>query len=218
MGEVLCEQKITCMCVSRDGQLYLGSWSSVVGKLVSTQVHVNLRESQPYQLFRGHLERVYRLALSPDDKLLASTSKDTRMILWDVRSGDKLKVIMLYNSSVMAVAFSGCGQYLYTGRHTSMTQYSVASGAVIRRMGAHQGYLSHIVSSTDGRVFCASEDGSFSMWDVPTGALSRLYRDESKTKDLDIVSLALSPDNQRLYSSGIDQVVCEWNVGYTSFS
>jgi len=38
------------------------------------------------------------------------------MILWNVPSGNKLKVIVLSMGWVMFVAFSGCGQYLFTGR------------------------------------------------------------------------------------------------------
>lgn len=205
MGEFKFAHNVSCMCVSSDDQLYLGSWSSLV-------VRVNLREPQAWQFFRGHFGKVFGLALSPDEKILASVSQDCRLILWSVPSGNKLKVIILSMGWVMFVAFSGCGQFLYTGGlDNTMTQHSVATGLVVRTMQIHHGYLSHAVSSTDGRIFCSSGDGSFSMWDVPTGAISRLYCDESRGGD--ILGLVLSPDNTRMYSAGIEIVVCEWNVG-----
>ena len=60
----------------------------------------------------GHSDSVYSVAFSPDGQILASASSDKTIILWDSRTGQKIKILEGHRYSVTSVAFSPDGQIL----------------------------------------------------------------------------------------------------------
>ena len=63
---------------------------------------------------RGHTEHVYRMALSPDGRTLASPSDDKTVRLWDVESGRLLRTLE-HQAAVVCVAWSPDGTTLASG-------------------------------------------------------------------------------------------------------
>ena len=64
---------------------------------------------------RGHTSRVHSITFSPDGKLLASSSMDKTIRLWNVISGEELAVIDDHNDYVDPLAFSPEGNLLASG-------------------------------------------------------------------------------------------------------
>lgn len=63
----------------------------------------------------GHLDCVTALSFSPDDRTLASGSRDTTVRLWHVASGQELAVLRAHHNVVHALAFSPDGLVLASG-------------------------------------------------------------------------------------------------------
>ncbi len=69
--------------------------------------------------FRGHSDKVWQVAFSPDGTKIASASEDKTIKIWEP-GGTPLKALTGYSSSVYAVAFSGDGKAIATGDGTTL--------------------------------------------------------------------------------------------------
>jgi WD40 repeat protein len=62
--------------------------------------------------FPGHTELVESLALSPDQKLLASGSRDRKIKIWNMVSGQEMAVLGGHGKRIRSLAFSPDGRLL----------------------------------------------------------------------------------------------------------
>ena len=62
----------------------------------------------------GHDDRVWRVAFSPDGRLLATTSADKTARVWDPATGEHLRTLAGHEGGVWGVAFSPDGRLLAT--------------------------------------------------------------------------------------------------------
>jgi len=107
----------------RSGRIPTGE---VVARLLSP------RENQPDQI--GHRDSVFCLAFDPTGRVLASGSKDTTVILWEVPTfRPRIVLSGRHTRAVLALAFSPDGQRLATaGADGSLRIWNVATGTQIQ--------------------------------------------------------------------------------------
>ena len=64
----------------------------------------------------GHKERITKVTFSPDGSMIASSSWDKTVRLWNVASGDELQTLLTeHDNNVLTVAFSPDGKTLASG-------------------------------------------------------------------------------------------------------
>jgi WD40 repeat protein len=64
---------------------------------------------------RGHVAAVYQTTFSPDSRLLVSSSKDTTLKVWDVRTGRLREDLPGHQDEVYAVDWSPDGERVGSG-------------------------------------------------------------------------------------------------------
>ena len=84
-------------------------------------------------VFRGHSDRVFAVAYSPDGTRMVSGSGDNTVRLWDTASGSELKCFRGHTHWVRSVAFSPCGQRIASASLDSTTDYRASPASTTNR-------------------------------------------------------------------------------------
>ena len=100
---------------------------------------VNMASGEVQRTLIAHTNAVYRAIFSPDEKLLASSSRDRTARIWDIASGRELQRFNGFRCSVKAVAFSPDGRTLAASGNDGMLKlWDVKTGVRAEVTRAHQ--------------------------------------------------------------------------------
>jgi eukaryotic-like serine/threonine-protein kinase len=102
-------QRVIAVTYSSDGRLFVTGW---------THGNILVAEGRTYKhltTLLGHKGSITDIAFSPDNLILASSSKDATLILWDVKSWTVLRTLEGHASAVGSLAFSPDGSVLVSG-------------------------------------------------------------------------------------------------------
>jgi Tol biopolymer transport system component len=153
------------------------------------------------------------VAFSPDGQILATSNEEHAIQLWEVATGKEIRQLAQPRAIwVRSVAFSPDGKVLATGGgyfDDRIRFWDPATGKERRRFGEHQGVITALVFSSDGKTLAArSSDDTIRLWELATGQ-PRLLLKGTQAGD---VSLAFSPDGKLLASGSTDVTVLLWDV------
>lgn len=116
------------------------------------------------------LPTAYRVAFSPDGRLVAAGGNDGALRIWDIRTG-KLRLAIPVTPAVWAVAFSRDGRRLAAVVDDDRVGlWDAQTGAVLLGEGGHTGEIVALAAAADGRTaFTAGKEGTVRAWDTATG-------------------------------------------------
>ena len=194
---------VESIAFSSDGR-YIVSSSSEVIKLWDAASGREIRS------FTGHSGWVNVIALSPDDKHIASGSCDKTIKLWDVASGDEIRSFTGHSGWVNTIAFSPDGKQIVSGSYDwypwdrtntdvddSIRIWDTDTGHEIRTIKGHSNSINSVAFSPDGKqIVSGSEDKTIKLWDASTGQEIRTFSGYSKS----VKSAAFSPDGRFIVS------------------
>jgi WD40 repeat protein len=162
----------------------------------------------------AHTNVIYKAIFSPDEKLLASSSRDLTARIWDIASGRELQKLDGFRCSVKAVAFSPDGQILAASGNDGMLKlWDVKTGAELKSLvhinsaDIDMATYSFVFSRDGMKIYAGNGDGTISEWDVGSGKELRFW----KAHDYSAFRLLFSPDYRLLASFG-DSVVKLWDT------
>ncbi len=121
----------------------------------------------------GHKDIIWRYSFSPDREMLATTSKDMTIRLWEVPTGKELLTIPAYSRWPTAITFSPDGKILAGGgvydqninRSSVIRVWEVPSGKVLKTLPGHIEGIKALRFSNDGKTLASSGDGTILLWD-----------------------------------------------------
>ena len=110
----------------------------------------------------------FRVAFSPDGRMLASASSDSTVRMWDAASGQPIRTLEGHSAPVLSVAFSPDGRTLASASSDSTVRiWDAASGQPIRTLEGHTAPVLSVAFSPDGRLLASgSADGMARLWGV----------------------------------------------------
>jgi WD40 repeat protein len=206
---ILCripEKTLTGLLLSPDGSLLLGVhdkqaqlWDVPAGRK---------RADLP-----GEFEvREVTAVFSSDGRLLADTTDDGAVHLWNVQAGAEARLLRGPAARVRALAFSPDGKRLAAGAaypENSVHLWSVPAGEEVAVLRGHQNEVNTVAFSPDGsRLASGSLDKTVRLWDARAGTLVAVLKGHTGWMH----KLAFSPDGKHLATASVDETVRLWDA------
>jgi WD40 repeat protein/serine/threonine protein kinase len=159
---------------------------------------------------------VFSLAFSPDSRRLAEGGEDDfDVILWDVRTGQRVQLLRGHTWVICGVAFSPDSRLLASaGNEGTVRIWDGETGQELCRLSPpHTGRAVSVAFRPDGRLLASGGgDQTVRVWeqagDAKTWKLRHLLRDPTGG----VESVAFSPDGRRLAWGGLDGTVKLWEA------
>ncbi|EKM59070.1 uncharacterized protein PHACADRAFT_48379, partial [Phanerochaete carnosa HHB-10118-sp] len=170
---------------------------------------------------RGYSDEVYDVRYSPDGRWIASCGRDQRVrsLTWRRGSGTHRSAATApqRSSVVRSVIFSPDGRILASGsRDTTIRLWDTVSGVQLRVFEGHQGAVSYLSFSPDGKRLLSSEcmlesdkaSAILRLWDVKTGRCEQTFTGHEGG----VWMAKFFPDGEQVISCSLDNTVRVWEI------
>ena len=146
----------------------------------------------------GHSDIINSVAISKDDTIVASGSKDGTVRSWKLTTGLLINSFKVTNDSVTVVCPSFDGKSVVSGAHTSKDQlclWDITMGDIKVNFKGHSHAVMCIKITDDGNyLLSGSRDGTVKLWKLSSGELLDTIDLQSQAK-----FMSLSKRNGRTY-------------------
>ncbi|HET8841747.1 MAG TPA: NACHT domain-containing protein, partial [Ktedonobacteraceae bacterium] len=162
--------------------------------------------------WQAHTDNVFTLALSPDERLLATGSWEGSVKLWDLHSGALLWTTW-HAGLVYSVAFAPDGHLLASGGNDAAIRlWDVANGNSVQTLASPGGAVYTVAWSPDRHLLASGGfDGRIHLWQWQENRAATPARTLVGHTNW-VHRLAFAPDSSQLASASWDQTVKVWNV------
>jgi len=158
----------------------------------------------------GHEGRIWRLAISPDGMLLASTGADGRVIVRRLPDAQVVATLQPHAGAVYGCGFSPAHARLATaGRDGVVRIWDTNTWQEERTLTGHEGTVYAVVFAPDGsRLATAGSDRTARIWSADSGAAVALLAGHSGR----VFDIAFSPDGRQVATGSEDGTARLWDI------
>ena len=190
------------------------SFQEKIGYLWETKTGKILRN------FAGHNEGILKVIFSYDSKQLATSSMDKSIRIWNVDSGQPLRLLRGHQNMVFGLRFITEKRLISASFDRTLRIWNADSGVTMRVLQGHEAGVGDIVTHEE-QIFSSSNDGTVRRWDMV------LSHQQVVNLPSEPFSTAITPDGKnvmvgfadgtlRLYSLPDTQLLWEYGEAHTN--
>ncbi|MFH0842187.1 MAG: caspase family protein [Bacteroidota bacterium] len=183
-----------------------------VGRTGNNAKLIDFKTGRVFATLKGHKSMVISLCFSPDGKYLATGGLDGKAIVWNVETGDSVRVIRFRDEklAIFSVDISADGKMLATADWGGYVYiWDIETGKMIRGVSPHERMGVYQVKFSASGVYFISAglDRKLKLTEIDTGEEIRVFTGHTNL----VNSINLSPDGSRIITSGWDGTVRVWD-------
>lgn len=133
---------------------------------------------------------------------MVSAALEGRLIIWDVITANKLKVIALESLWVMSCAIAPSANIVASGGLDNICSIFKMEDEVPIRAASeligHTGFISCCKFLGESKIITSSADKSANLWDIQTNTKIKTFKGHEK----DVMSISIHPFDENLFISG----------------
>ena len=158
----------------------------------------------------GHSDAVKAVAYSPDGRFLVSASRDSTLVLWDARTGERIRVLKGHTGGVTSVAWRSDGKRILSGsQDRTLAIWDAESGERVRTLKGHTGWVRWVSYGPKGRrCFSGGLDRIISVWDAAEGTRLQYFVGDP----LRMLSVVFSRDGRKALVGTEDKNIWVWGL------
>jgi WD40 repeat protein len=159
---------------------------------------------------RGHAGSVWRVGLSPDERLLVTASEDGTARVWQASSGEPLALLAGHTDFVQGVAVSDNNLVATASQDETVKIWRADDGVLVHTFESPDGGVLSVALSRDAtQLVGATRGGSIAFWDVPRRRLLETVRAHVAPVPC---GLALRERDNILASASLDGTARLWDL------
>ncbi|MGE3315781.1 MAG: protein kinase [Planctomycetaceae bacterium] len=162
-------------------------------------------------VLNGHTKSINDLAISPDGRWLASCGHDQTVRVWDLSSGQEVKLI---NGHFNAAVFTPDGKRLILGQdnqnpRSEIRLISVDDWKEVDAVKEAGKTVNDLAVSSDGKMLLSSHPGGVRLWNLESRQLIRYFE---KPSDRAIARIAFDSSNRHAFGAAGHDKFVRWEV------
>ncbi len=196
-----CTRFVCCVSLSPDGRQAVTGGSDETLRLwdieAGTCLRVLSKPDMTNRVYMGRLSWIRGVSVCHDGVRVVSGGEDKRLRVWDMRTGECLRVLEGHKDSVHAVSTTRDGRKVVSASaDKTLRVWDLASGACLRVLEGHGMTVTCVGTSPEGgRAVSGSADKTLRVWDLETGDCLAVY-------------YANDPIRAVAWAAGADCLVC----------
>lgn len=169
----------------------------------------DIPEQKIVKEFVGHVDRVWTVCISPDESKGVSAGWDGTIRIWDLKSGEEVRVIEANIGKVLALVYSRDGKSLIAGGRSKVVQFDISTGQAQWEFDEQRVYVNALSVSSDGQfIVTGSRDNTVRVLSADTGRQIQVLTGNTDWAN----AVAISGDGKWVLSGCADGTARLWDL------